>query len=282
MDVYLKLEGVPGENSTGKYVGWSQAISVGTSVAKPLAVPPEPAGPGVCEVRVFKRIDKSSPKLMETCASGVHIPLVSLAYDQGNDRVMRVTMYDEVVSSFGVERDASPPMEAVGLTFQKIEWTNITSTGDGLTATFDTATQMGGTKPRVPFRATLTRGSGNTMTLSCPVEFGHTYRIRANTRLDGHWQTVSEFTAEIDGPLSSHSTPRVHLSSSPSKRCSSLSSDLQGLGLPRGAAPAPELMKEQSKAWIKFAALSTRPPRTAARCGRQEEEDSWKRNRALR
>ena len=202
-DVYLKIEGIPGEISTGRFAGWSQLHSANADVIVPPVVPPAPASPTVFGVRVLKELDRCTPNLVVKCASGEHIPRLSLAFVEGENRYLRVTLHDVLVSSIAMQGQSTPPIEEVSFTFQKIEWSYTDGIGDdaGLTATFDTATQTGATKPRVPFRATLDRSPNGTLLLSCPVESGHTYRIRSNATLNGPWQTVSEFTADIDGTV---------------------------------------------------------------------------------
>ena len=200
-DVYLKLEGISGEISEGRFAGWTQLHSANAAVIVPAAVPPAPASPAVFGLSVLKALDKSTPDLVVKCASGEHIPRLSLVFVEGENRYLRVTLQDVLVSSIAMQGESTPPIEEVSFTFQKIEWSDTDGDGNdaGLTATFDTTTQTGATKLRVPFRATLDRSPNGILLLTCPVESGHTYRIRSNATLNGPWQTVSEFTADIDG-----------------------------------------------------------------------------------
>ena len=172
-EVYLKLEGIDGEAPAGRFSGWIPLDSVDASVAATPVIPPATTSPAAFGLRVLKRLDKATPLLLVKCCLGEHIPKATFAFVDGQTPYLRITLHDVLISS-------------------------IVSEG-GTTATFDTASQTGGAKPRLPFKASLDQTANGTLSLSCPVESGHTYRVRSNASLDGPWETVSEFTATTDG-----------------------------------------------------------------------------------
>ncbi len=200
-EVYLKLEGIDGEAPAGRFSGWIPLDSVDASVAATPVIPPATTSPAAFGLRVLKRLDKATPLLLVKCCLGEHIPKATFAFVDGQTPYLRITLYDVLISSIASGGGTSPPQEEVSFTYQKIEWSITGRDGDGggTTATFDTASQTGGAKPRLPFKASLDQTANGTLSLSCPVESGHTYRVRSNASLDGPWETVSEFTATTDG-----------------------------------------------------------------------------------
>jgi type VI secretion system secreted protein Hcp len=78
---------------------------------------------------ITKRLDKASPKLMEACASGQHLPAVQLdmVAKDGNGKqqqYMIVKMENVLISSYqtGGSSGDTVPMESISLNFEKIEW----------------------------------------------------------------------------------------------------------------------------------------------------------------
>jgi len=203
LDIYMKIEGIPGEISAGRFAGWSACQRVNASVTVPPIVPPATAPDHTLfGVVVTKACDKSSPELMGRCASGGTIPRVTLGFIDGQTPYFRITLLDVKIAGFSQIADASQLVEELSFAYQKIEWSTTDREGDGggLKATVDTTTLAGESKPRLPFRASLGQSPADGLLhITCPVESGHTYRVRSNASLDGPWQTVSEFTATADG-----------------------------------------------------------------------------------
>ncbi len=203
--VYLKMDGIPGEVADGRFAGWTQLSSATASLLVPEIVPPATTpGPTVFGMVVSKAPDRSTPELTVRCASAQIIPRDTLALIDGQTAYLRLTLRDVRITEVSLQGGDSQETESVSFTYQKIEWSTTDRDGDGsgLTAAFDIALQTGITKPRLPFRATLGPGAaGGDLHLTCPVEAGHTYRVRSNATLTGPWQTVSEFTPTADGTV---------------------------------------------------------------------------------
>ena len=204
-EVYLKMDGIPGEVADGRFAGWTQLRSATASLVIPEIVPPATTpGPTVFGMEISKAPDRSSPELTVRCASAQVIPRITLAFIDGQTAYLRLTLRDVRITEVSLQGGGSQETESVSFTYQKIEWSTTDRDGDGsgLTAAFDIPLQTGITKPRLPFRATLGPGAaGGDLHLTCPVEAGHTYRVRSNTTLTGQWQTVSEFTPTADGTV---------------------------------------------------------------------------------
>jgi type VI protein secretion system component Hcp len=203
--VYLKMDGIPGEIADGRFAGWTQLRSATASLVVPEIVPPATTpGPTVFGIEVSKAPDRSTPELTVRCVSAQVIPRVTVAFIDGQTAYLRLTLRDVLITEVSLQGRDSGETETVSFTYQKIEWstTDREGNGSGLTAAFDINLQAGITKPRLPFRATLGPGAGGgDLHLTCPVEAGHTYRVRSNATLTGPWQTVSEFTPDTDGTV---------------------------------------------------------------------------------
>ncbi len=75
---YLKIDGVAGDSKAPGYQGWLDAASL--SFAPAAAVVGQPVAKcSTHEIIIVKRIDKSSPKLSQFCASGKHFPAVTVS-----------------------------------------------------------------------------------------------------------------------------------------------------------------------------------------------------------
>lgn len=138
-DAFLKLDGIDGESTDQQHKGeidvfsWSwgatQAIATGTG------------GGGTAgkvsmqDFHFVSRVNKASPKLFESCASGKHIDTATLSVRKGGDRAfdyIKITMSDVLVSGYlpaGAPDDAAS--EEVSLNFAKIEFEYVPQSTDG-------------------------------------------------------------------------------------------------------------------------------------------------------
>ncbi len=201
---YMKIEGIPGDVTSGRFKGWIQCDSVGHDSSATV----DPLG-GFINHQTFivrKRIDKASPLLMKTCGDGTGLGRVTIAWVDAA-ALFRVSFGDVLISSFQQSApEGQPPADAVSFTYQKIEWTcaaldGAGSVAGGLTTTFDASTQQGEMKIRPPFRASLQR-TREGLLFTCPVEKGHRYRLVSSSSFAGVWDSRAEFIAELDGEFS--------------------------------------------------------------------------------
>ena len=97
-------------------------------------------------LEVTRQVDRCSPKLFEICATGTHIPLVTVTlFDStGRTEIMQLKLTNVVIS--GVHHAAgtvSPtPTETVGFSFAKIEYVYYSSTGP-VNASYDLTSNTG-------------------------------------------------------------------------------------------------------------------------------------------
>jgi type VI protein secretion system component Hcp len=194
-DVFMKLDGAE---------TWSELAGAASEVKAPTAAEPV-VTPGV---RISKRSDSASPRLLQACGDGSVINRVTLAWRNAAGCVFRITLGNARVRSFrtAVGQGTLPlPMEECALSFATIEWSWFGHHGEdiligGQTTHFDVPAQQATEKTVLPFRASLERVAGRRMVrLTCSVERARSYRISASTSLDGRWQKLEDFTASEDG-----------------------------------------------------------------------------------
>ncbi len=140
-DIYLKIEGLPGESADAAHRGEIEASSWSfgaTQAASPrfgggagagraaMAGPgtqEPPTGPGA--ITVSKTYDAASPKLLQACAQGKHFPKATLSVRKSGGGQQEYTSYElenVMVSSYSLGSSGGDrPMESLSLNFTKIE-----------------------------------------------------------------------------------------------------------------------------------------------------------------
>ena len=138
--IYMQISSMPGEVAKEGHKEWIEINSFSWGVGRGISI----AGPSLLSANEFiiiKTLDKSSPKLMEACSMGVHIPMVMLELVNGSNGAtfMKYALKDVVISSYriglGVANASSAqwlaaltitgdrPVEAISLSFAEINWT---------------------------------------------------------------------------------------------------------------------------------------------------------------
>src|SRR5262245_1213752 len=131
VDYFLKIDGIPGESGDAKHKDEIQVLSFsfGESQAGTMAFGGG-GGAGKVQMQDFHfmmNVNKASPKLFLTCATGEHIKnAVLTARKAGKDQqdYLKVTFTDLLVSSFQTNGDAhanSLPVDSISLNFAAIE-----------------------------------------------------------------------------------------------------------------------------------------------------------------
>ena len=167
-EIFIKLEGILGESTDANHKDWIEAISFNWGMTMPVSTS---SGSGASSARVqvgnlnfTHNLDKASPKLMSSCATGQHIRTATLeVYSRGEHpvRFYQLSLSDIVVnkvfltgnSQAGDESTAqllalASPLEEVSLTFAKIEWSYWPRNPDGsanaaVKGSYDTKTNKG-------------------------------------------------------------------------------------------------------------------------------------------
>jgi type VI protein secretion system component Hcp len=211
---FVKIDGVPGQVTEGRFAGWTPVRSVGSLARVPIDPTNGVPGPASFACELKKAFDVISPALLQKCGEGTPFRRVSLAYvlPQPVATQYRITLDNVFVSSVGHDASRSSTdameLEAVRLTFDRIESAcfDLDSSGGttgGLTAVLDRTTGRGQLKYRLPVRAVVTRQDGRSGVLvTWPGEEGHRYQILASAALGRPWTKPIEHTASEDGPAS--------------------------------------------------------------------------------
>ncbi|MGA2433845.1 MAG: type VI secretion system tube protein Hcp [Bryobacteraceae bacterium] len=142
VDFFLKIDGIEGESQDSKHKGEIEILSWSWGASQ-AGTASYGGGSGAGKVKMedfsfFKRIDKSSPKLMLACATGQHIQgkgvtLVCRKAGKEQQEYLKVTFSDVLVSSYetsGSDKEAIP-LDAIKLNFSKVEFEYKEQKGDG-------------------------------------------------------------------------------------------------------------------------------------------------------
>ncbi len=133
VDMFLQMDGLPGESTDADHVDWIDVLSYEWGVSQPSA---GVISSGISRSSEFalhtdftitKTLDKTSPKLTLYCSKGQHISEATLVIclAEGGGQIMEYRMMDVIVSSVLVSGTAGLemlPTEQIGLTYSQIEW----------------------------------------------------------------------------------------------------------------------------------------------------------------
>lgn len=146
-DIYLKIEGVPGESSAADHRGEIEVLSWSFGATQPSmprfgggaasgraamgspGTQEPPPGPGA--MTVAKSYDAASAKLLQACAQGKHFPKATLSVRKaggGQQEYMTYELENVLVSSYslspqsGASSGGDRPMESLSLNFTKITY----------------------------------------------------------------------------------------------------------------------------------------------------------------
>jgi type VI secretion system secreted protein Hcp len=129
-DMYLWIDGVPGESTDDRHEDWIEIVSFDSKVSTAASGTTSGGGsltrPEFSEITVGKVIDKATPKLHLHCCNGRHISQVVIEFCRamGEKQVyMKYTLTDVIVSAVGpVTVDPTRQLEQVSFRFGRIEW----------------------------------------------------------------------------------------------------------------------------------------------------------------
>ena len=134
-DMFLKIEGVPGESTDDKHKEWIEVLSYSWGVSQPTNGAISSGGARSAErcdyqdFSIVKTLDKASPKLALFCSNGQHITEVILVLcraEGDKPQYMEYKMTDVIISSVSVAGSAATevlPVEEVTFAYTQIEWT---------------------------------------------------------------------------------------------------------------------------------------------------------------
>ena len=137
VDMFLKIDGIDGESTDEAHEGEIEILSFSwgeTNEGKAHAGGGG-GGPGKVSLQDFNFamiFEKSSPKLMQACAEGKHIPKAILTVRKAGfaagsepDPYLTITLTEILISSYqtgGSADDDAVPVDSVSLNFAKIDF----------------------------------------------------------------------------------------------------------------------------------------------------------------
>src|SRR5262245_24902517 len=107
-DIYLQLDGIPGESLEDKHKDWIEVLSFSHHMSQPTSSTRVSAGGGTTgraehgDYVITKHIDKASPKIWEALSTGKHISKAKLEFMRaGGDKVkyLEVTLEEVVIAN---------------------------------------------------------------------------------------------------------------------------------------------------------------------------------------
>lgn len=143
VDMYMEIEGIPGEATDEAHTEWMQLLSYSHGLSQPVSGTSGTGGTtgGRADFQDFtavKVIDMASPDLAIYCASGTHIPIITveLCLATGDKHTfMKYVIEDVIVSSISQDGSSDSvevrPTEVVTFAYGKLQWeyTPIDNTG---------------------------------------------------------------------------------------------------------------------------------------------------------
>ena len=129
-DIFLRIDGIPGELTDGTHGDWIEVITYSHAIANPSALAGGSSGSSYhADFTVVKAIDKASPRLAVAVCDGTHIQeIVVEVWQADGDKLkfMEYRMGNVTVSSVrtvGYVEGISPlPLEEVTFNYNRIEW----------------------------------------------------------------------------------------------------------------------------------------------------------------
>lgn len=153
IQIFVKVDGIPGESTNNKHKDWIDAFSYGDGVSQ--GYNPAYSNPGAtgyamradfAPITIVKQLDAASPKLREATASGKHFKEVRIEFLEGIFKFFEVILKEAMISSVQTVMPdlasapallaASSPsvlvlQEKVSFVYASIEWTYTKQKPDG-------------------------------------------------------------------------------------------------------------------------------------------------------
>lgn len=129
VDFFLKIDGIPGESADQKHTNEIDVLSWSWG-ANQTGTMSYGGGGGAGKVQFqdfhfTMRMNKATPKLIEACATGTHIPkAVFCARKAGKEQqeYMNIVFSDLMVANYSTGGGGDEPIENCALNFSKVEF----------------------------------------------------------------------------------------------------------------------------------------------------------------
>ncbi len=141
-DAFLKIGDIAGESRHQYHSGWIEVMSFSWGVNQTGAGSTGGGGgagkASFSNFTIVKTLDKASPLLMLACASGEHLPEVTIEFQRtegGQQQYLKIKMTEVLISSYRPGGNAQGaevlPLEEISLNFSKIEFEYTPQKEDG-------------------------------------------------------------------------------------------------------------------------------------------------------
>jgi type VI secretion system secreted protein Hcp len=134
-DVFLQIEGIPGESTDEKHKNWIEVTSYSHGISQMATGARSTGGAataGRCDhqdLSIVKELDKASPELNLHCCNGKHIKKVTLELCRATEDkqpYMNYILEDVIVSSVSIGGGGGGiPTESVAFNYGKMNWVYI-------------------------------------------------------------------------------------------------------------------------------------------------------------
>ena len=145
VDHFLKITGIKGESLDATHKNEIEVRSFSWELAREASSGAGGAGGGGAagkatfeDLSIVKRVDRSSPKLAQACATGKHFPEAVLAVRRAGGPnfsvdFLVITLSDVMISSYRSSADEveSAPIDSFSIQFAKIQYSYTTQKADG-------------------------------------------------------------------------------------------------------------------------------------------------------
>jgi type VI secretion system secreted protein Hcp len=130
-DVFLKIDGIPGESTDSKHIDWIEIVSFSHKILQPASATASSSGGATAErvnhglFHVVHLLDKAAPKLAEACCTGKHIKEVIIElWRAGGDKVkyLEIRLEQAIVAGIDYSGGGDFPAEIVSFSYGKIHW----------------------------------------------------------------------------------------------------------------------------------------------------------------
>jgi type VI secretion system secreted protein Hcp len=134
IDVYLKLEGIPGDSTDQKYDKQVECTSVHFEVLQPKSATASTAGGHTAErcehkdIVITKLVDKATPKFLEYCSTGKLIKTAEINFTRAGTDGKRfvyftIMLKDAIISGIAPSVGEGEVMkETVAIKYRAVKW----------------------------------------------------------------------------------------------------------------------------------------------------------------
>ena len=143
---YLKIDDIKGESTDRGHSEWIEIESIKQGLEQQQAATGTSRRRGAVvlqDVIINKKLDKSTPKLMELCANGQSIPELTIDLIDTGKVKYKLTLENARISSIYSFSKCDPDcqiMDSVSISYTKITWVYFDSSGNTVKTSHDAKT----------------------------------------------------------------------------------------------------------------------------------------------